>query len=328
MKRFIDLLKRILTMDYRNMIKTIYKIHKKSKLSYFYIIKDIINCAIKYQAGYMDYMLFEMYNLDDEQRQTVLTSGKNTQLIRKYNDPEYRYIFDDKGKFNVLFSDYLSRDWLVLDNNKYEFFNFIKDKKYVIAKPRCGTCGKGVEKIDVDCEDELYKYLEYENITLIEDVIKQNEIMNKLCANSVNTIRIVSLLNNEKVNIVAAYLRIGNGNIVDNFNSGGMVVPIDIKTGIINDVAIDKNGKTYTKHPITNTDIIGFKIPMWKQVIKMVEELSVIVPQVRLVGWDIAIGEKKPVLVEGNDFPGNDIYQLPAHTKDGIGLYPKFVEIK
>jgi len=29
--------------------------------------------------------------------------------------------------------------------------------------------------------------------------------------------------------------------------------------------------------------------------------------------------------VEGNNFPGHDIYQLPEHTPDKIGMYPKFL---
>ena len=31
-----------------------------------------------------------------------------------------------------------------------------------------------------------------------------------------------------------------------------------------------------------------------------------------------------PVFVEGNEFPGHDIYQLPLHVPEKIGMMPKF----
>ena len=30
------------------------------------------------------------------------------------------------------------------------------------------------------------------------------------------------------------------------------------------------------------------------------------------------------MLIEGNEYPGHDLYQLPPHRSDGIGLVPVF----
>ena len=46
-----------------------------------------------------------------------------------------------------------------------------------------------------------------------------------------------------------------------------------------------------------------------------------------VVGWDIAITPNEPVVVEGNEFPGHDIYQLPPHRTNGIGVLPDFEKI-
>ena len=62
-----------------------------------------------------------------------------------------------------------------------------------------------------------------------------------------------------------------NGNIVDNFNGGGMTAPIDEKTGIIKFPAMDKKKNIYYEHPMTKTKIVGFKIPKYKEAIKLVK---------------------------------------------------------
>ncbi len=54
------------------------------------------------------------------------------------------------------------------------------------------------------------------------------------------------------------------------------------------------------KHPVTGEVIVGFQIPFWNQIIELVKELAYVVPQVRYVGWNIAITEKRPILIEGN----------------------------
>jgi hypothetical protein len=53
--------------------------------------------------------------------------------------------------------------------------------------------------------------------------------MNKLNKSSVNTIRVVTFNENGKSTIITAYLRVGNNKVIDNFNGGGMVVPIMLK---------------------------------------------------------------------------------------------------
>ena len=47
-----------------------------------------------------------------------------------------------------------------------------------------------------------------------------------------------------------------------------------------------------------------------------------------LIGWDVCIGPDKPLLIEANQFPGHDIYQLPAHrlNNNKYGMVPVFEE--
>ena len=82
-------LKRVKEMDKKAMLEKVNSIHEKTGRSRINIIMDMQKCASKYGAGYMDYDLFEMYNLTDEQRDTYLTRGRNNDLVTKYCDLNY-----------------------------------------------------------------------------------------------------------------------------------------------------------------------------------------------------------------------------------------------
>ena len=321
------LIGRIKNMNFKKLFDTINEIHNKTNKLKIIIFIDMIICAIKYQSGYVDYLLFEMWNLNNKERKTVLTRGKNNIFVKYYNDKNYNHIFLNKNEFNEKFKKYLKRDYIILNDNKKEFNKFIKNKKIIFCKPINGTHGDNMEKIVIkDFKGDLYNYLIKKNLKLIEEVVIQCKKMNDLYPYSINTVRIITVNRYDgKVKVVAAYQRIGNsGRIVDNYNGGGMVVPINEQTGIIEYPAVDKLKNIYYKHPITNTDIVGFKIPMYKEAVNLAKKAAKVVKEIRYVGWDIAITDKGPVIIEGNEYPGHDIYQLPPHRTNNIGVLPKF----
>lgn len=321
MKKIKYLLTRILKMDYKSFFKTISEVSKKTKKPYLFILFDVIYCGLKYEAGYVDYKLFEMYNLNSKERSTIVTRGKNNKIIKKVNNMKEAYKFEDKALFNKLYDKYLNRKWLLLDNNLEEFKKFIKEVPEIIVKPLSLSCGKGVEKIKTAKKnaEKLYKSLSKNNQILVEEVAEQHNTINEVYPYAVNTVRVVTL--NKKV--VAAFIRFGNHkNVVDNFNHGGMVTTINIETGVVEFPAIDKSGNVYEEHPMTKKPIIGLKIPMWNKVKKLCIDACDVTPEIGYIGWDVCVGEKKPCLIEGNDFPGHDLYQLPVHRNDGYGLMP------
>lgn len=315
------LLKRISKMNYKAFFDTVSNVSKKTKKPYIIVLIDIIYCGLKYEAGYVDYQLFEMYNLKKEERATIVTRGKNNKIIKRVNNMKEAYKFEDKALFNQLYDKYLNRKWLLLNDNLSDFKEFVSTEKEIIVKPLSLSCGKGVEKIKIVKKDidELYKKLIENNQILVEQVAHQHEDINNVYPYAVNTVRVVTL--NKKV--VAAFIRFGNNkNVVDNFNHGGMVTTINIETGIVEFPAIDKSGNIFEVHPMTKQNIIGLKIPMWNKVKKLCIDACSVTPEIGYIGWDVCVGVKKPFLIEGNDFPGHDLYQLPVHRNDGYGLMP------
>lgn len=330
MEKIKYLFGRIKNMNFKRMFSTIDEIHELSGKSKIYLFFDIINCALRYQSGYVDYLLFEMWRLNKDERKTVLTRGKNNVFVKYYNNPSYNHIFLNKNEFNEKFKKYLNREYIILNgNNKDEFNKFLKGKKVIFCKPTSGTHGDSMEKIVIsEFKGDLYDYLYNKNLILVEEVVIQCEEMNKLYPYAINTVRIITVHKYEgEVLVVAAYQRIGNhGYIVDNYNGGGMVVPINEKTGIIEYPAVDKRKQIYYKHPMTDTSIVGFKVPKFSSAVNLAKKAAKVIDEIRYVGWDIAITDKGPVIIEGNEYPGHDIYQLPVHRTNNIGVLPKFEE--
>lgn len=322
MHKIIYLFKRIIGLDYKNMFKIAKKISKKTKKFRLFIVIDMIKCGFTYQAGYYDYQEFEFYLLNKRQRKTYLTRGINNEIVRKYNNKEVAKKFDDKGEFNKIFKDFLHRDYLVLDSFE-EFKKFIKNKKEIIVKPIDGEGGNGVEKITItDDYKGLYDKLIQNNQRLIEEVIVQHKEMNKIYAKSVNTLRMFTFVKDGKSYFLQGILKFGNGGSVDNFSSGGMYTFVN-DDGIVIAPAIDKEDNYFEIHPLTKEKIVGFKVPMFKEAVELVKEAALVLPEVGYVGWDVAISENGPVIVEGNWFPG--VFQIkPSFNESKEGILPKY----
>src|SRR5574344_1781444 len=102
---------RIKNMNFKKMFDTIDDIHNRTDKSKIFLFFDMIICALRYQSGYVDYLLFEMWNLNSKERKTVLTRGKNNIFVKYYNNKDYNHIFLNKNEFNEKFKKYLNRDY-------------------------------------------------------------------------------------------------------------------------------------------------------------------------------------------------------------------------
>lgn len=321
MKKIKYLLNRILRMDYKGLFRTVNRVHKTSKKNRIFLFFDIVYSGFKYQAGYMDYEMFDMCHLNKKERSVILTRGKNDAYVARLNDKEVRQLFKDKPRFNERFKDYVGRDWFLIDgNNEKEFEKFLEGRDKVIIKPVGLCCGQGIEIVSLEGKDpkEFYDYLIKTDRLLVEQILEQNEEMSKLYPNAVNTIRIVTVVSDKgTVSVVGTYIRMGaGGNAVDNFNHGGISSPVNRKTGVIEHKARNKETKYFDKHPDTGTPIVGFQIPKWDEILAFAKKMAKEVKEVRYVGWDICITKTGLAVVEANEYPGNDLYQLP---KENIG---------
>lgn len=293
------LVSRIKSLDFKNMKKHINIVKEKSNKPKLFIAIDMIYCGIKYSAGYVDYSFFEFYKMNKKTRATYITRGINNDIIRKFNQKDYRKYFDSKMEFNKRFSEYIKKDWIATKDLTFDNFEtFMKNRTTIMFKSDEDTCGHTVQKLslaDYSSLKEMYEYIISEpEYSLIEEYVVQHEDISKLYAGSVNTLRIATLSDKEgNIFIPYAFIRIGNGKSVDNLNNGGLIGYINIDQGIIEYNPVDKDGILYEEHPITHTKFIGHKIPYWNESIEYVKKAAKEVPEVRYIAWDVAVTEKR-----------------------------------
>ena len=325
------IIKCVIDLDYGKLFSVVKKIAKEDHKASIIIFFDVVSCGIKYGAGYMDYYIFRLDQVPKDKRDTFVTRTKNNHYVKTLNKKEAWPLLEDKALFLEQFATYCKRNWLNLEKaSKDDFIDFYQCHKRIVVKPKCGTHGHKVEVLETgEDPNTVYDRLIQNGQVIIEEYVGQHDDIKRLYPYSVNTLRIVTIKKDGKLNIVFACMRLGNGkDNVDNLNHGGLAVIIDEKKGELVGVGADRDDKAYQAHPMTGVTFDGFKIPYFKEAIDMIEKASELIPELNYVGWDIAITNDGPLIIEANHFPGHDIYQLPPHTaKDHMGIDPHFKAI-
>lgn len=329
MKKLKYICRVVFGSSFKRLHEVISRTAEKSGKNRVFIFFDMLVCTLRYGAGYHDYLIFGFYNMNSRQRNTYMTRIRNKKLITLMNDPVYAPLFDQKNLFNERFKAYLGREFVdVAKVNEEQFAEFLNGKDIVFAKPNIGESGKGIERLkkaDFTSPAEMLEYIKSKKLGVVEQLLTQHEDLNRLYPLAINALRIVTIVTDGVAHCAYAVSKSGNeGKFVDNMENSGLCCPIDQDTGRICGVAHTSALINYDKHPYTGVELIGFKVPYVKEAIELVKKAALEVPQVKFVGWDVCITPDGPVIIEGNDYPGYDFWQLPEHTPDKIGLYPYY----
>lgn len=249
-----------------------------------------------------------------------------------YNDWNAAKVVDNKCYYENLFSPVrgevkhpetfirrINGIWLDCGWNIIDFetvLESIRRKSFFLKIARQSEGGKGVFYFD---SRSLSFYDDFNMVVsntskdlVIQKPLQQSNILSSINRSSVNTIRMISLLRNGEVKVYSSILRMGvNDAKVDNASSGGITCGID-DNGCLKKLAYSANGERYDVHPSSKTVFEGLKIPGYEKAMHMIKMCHPIIPDFRLVSWDIAIDENgDPVLIEVNLKYGElDFHQL------------------
>ena len=310
----MNLFSRIKNANFKRFFKNLRDISKKYNKSFIYLVIDTAFSYFRYGVGLTDYLNYQFYLKKRKERLEYAGIKIQDKFYEIVSPSKYKYSYSYKPEFMKQFNKYTKRDFILPEEASLDDFKkFISKHKEFISKPYDGLGGASVKLEASKNIKNIEDYYDYciKNRIFLEEKVKQHKTMNKLCSACCNTIRILTLNNKGKAEILWAGLRVGNGvNDVDNFHAGGMASEIDINTGKLKYNALDKSLNEYEKHPTSGIVFKDFEIPYFKDVVKLVKKAALESDKILVVGWDVAITDNGPLIIEGNRRAGFDLIQV------------------
>ena len=160
---------------------------------------------------------------------------------------------------------------------------------------------------------ELRGVLEPESY-LIEERIRPHPALAQLVGPTLCCVRVVTFIGLDGVpHILGAVYKMQSKPLgVDHLSYGAVGSWVDLETGAL--------GKGRTRHefgytsviPGTDRAFVGFKLPCWPEARDVALTAATVFPWARSIGWDIAIADRGPVLIEGNVEWSTSLLQIPA----------------
>ena len=152
---------------------------------------------------------------------------------------------------------------------------------------------------------------------LLQERVVQHPALDALHAESVNTVRLVTVLRDGRAEPLAAALRVGVGGCpVDNWSAGGFVVGVDLSTGALFGDGYFKPGcggdveygGTVGRHPDSGVALDGYALPFIPEAVRLAQRFHVDMGGPRSVGWDLALTPDGPSVIEGNSHWSGAMY--------------------
>ena len=309
----MGLLKFALKGSYKKYYKDLKELSKTNHKNPNLMFIDTALSCLLFKSGLQDYINYKFYNKSFKERSEYATIGYQHEFYKITANWEYAPFFSNKVNFHKNFKKYVKRKYVSYEDGLEKVKKFIKENEEFVRKPITGLGGANVEKIESKNFKDINEF--YENLKkdkcLIEELVIQNKEWSKLNPKSLNTVRVVTKCINGNSSILFAVARIGSGkSIVDNFHQGGVGVKVNVEKGILEGNAIDKKNNESPKTSVTKVKVDGFVIPYWKEIVKMTCEAAKVNDKVNIVGWDVAITDNGPLIIEGNRGPGMDLIQV------------------
>lgn len=292
---------------------------------------DQIYWYVRYGDDFNDYCTFKFWEKSAEERKSYISVRRNDQLRFAFSKPHVFKLFLDKALFNERFKKYVKRGWMITSGaSSDEIVSFANRYDSVIAKPLKDYGGHGVMKLLKTADDFNEKLSRLKELAdsgieyILEQTIENVDYIKALAPSSLNTVRIVTVIDSKKqLHVIASLLRMGNGlAVTDNYHDGGMACKIE--GGVLCKTAYGMRCVEYDVHPYSNIRFEGYEMPDFRKCLEIVKEVAWYEPDARYVGWDFAITPQGIELLEGNIPPGEDITQIAT----GKGMWYEMLEWK
>ena len=173
----------------------------------------------------------------------------------------------------------------------------------LISKPANGAGGAGVSLV-TDIDASLHTAQHAGGTILFEERLRPHPAMAPLFCGAINTIRIDTTLQDGVWRHSGAAIRLGAQNeVVDNGPAGGLVAGVNVRTGRLTGTLHNLNKGRISigdRHPVTGTPLRDFQLPDWDAMCATACAAAETVKGAVTIGWDMALTDRGPVIIEGN----------------------------
>jgi hypothetical protein len=320
MKRVLYFFYYIKETDFKLLLKFIRYVRFTMRVPSIFTVIDVILSVFKFNISIKDYFTFRFYNKSVEERRKWAGSGFMYEFQLIMNPVKSRDVLENKIKFLNHFRQFVGRGYCTLDevraDNKIIWKILSNESGKAVLKGSHGQVGAEVEVIqcqDFDVE-KLHKYMIKKKYDLVEEYVIQHRDLMRISPSGLNTIRIFTQLHSGKVEFLGARLRITVNSHVDNMAAGNPAAPVDIDNGRVSGPGVfsDITKEDVYFHPVTGESIEKFQVPFWEEVKDLAVKAALHTPENKSVGWDIAITNIGPELIEGNHNWCKTLWQLPV----------------
>ncbi len=298
------------------------KVSKETGRSKIGILIDVLYSVFRYNISPLEYFQFHFYRITAAERSGFAGTGYMYEYQLQMNPKGGRAVLEDKILFLDVYKKFIRHRYASLGslkNSPQEAGKLLAESAgKLVFKHSHGQCGRGIEVLSSEglTAEKIIARLETTGNDYVEEFVEQHPDIMKMSPSGLNTIRVVTQVTNSRtVDIVAARFRITVNSAVDNLAAGNIAAPINIMTGVVEGPGVysDITKPDEYNHPVTNTPIVGFQIPFWKETMDMIVAAALLRPENRSIGWDVAITQQGPELIEGNHDWCKLLWQLPAH---------------
>ena len=163
---------------------------------------------------------------------------------------------------------------------------------------------------------ETLRTLSFEHALILQPRVTNHRELQAVSGRGLSTVRAVTLQDiSGLIDVAIACFRMPVGPLVaDNFASGGLACPVGLDDGRLGAAVFKSQPNSFIAHPDTGATILGRTLPHWSEVKRLAVAAHQEFKRLPTIGWDIAIAEDGPVIVEGNSEWGTNVVQF-AHQK-------------
>lgn len=321
-----------LWQDYWKNLDLLCKISKRRRL---YLALDMLWCIVFRLTLPTEYCDFGYDFIPRSKRKDYFTLAKRKRARETLSTHRSRNITANKFYFASVMKLFFGRKFLLNTTMTPEEFQvLIEGEEKIIYKPLASSAGRGQIVYHLDgsrSTEALYNEIKSLRRGILESWIVQHEALNALYPDAVHIVRLHTLHKGKGKDLILFGANLSfavSGEISNGCLDTTLSALVDEKTGRVLTEAIDLNYNSYLESPQTHVSIPGFQLPDWEKALDICRRAALCIPEIRLIGWDIAFTPDGPILVEGNGLPTCDFMQYRCWVESGLtrGIWPLIKE--